>query len=443
MKSQAKLAAALVACCALAACDSTGRTRGPSTRVAAIHAAPSFGEISFLREERFVTGAESLSYRSSAVATFEVGQYDFNVDVLRPGAAGPERSLTFSETLQPDTDYFFVITENAGALAPIVAAAPSFDPASGSAQTALVHAAPGFGAVDVYLTAPAANLSAANAIGTAAFMEALAPQTIAAGDYQLSLTEPGNPLNVLFSSPTLALAAGQDEMFVITDGGGEGVVPIHVVRLGGDLATLTDVNAVSAVRAINAASDGQPRDLVVDDDFAAPLFPALPYAEPSADAPTAPGARVLKATPAGNPGVVEGESGAALAPGRAHTVLVTGAAGDLDITTVMEDRRRIAGQASLRIFNGAGQFESLDFFILQPGVEIDTVAPLSLAAGTFSAAGALPPGDFEITIRLAQTQTAAFGPLTVTVEGGGLYSVLAVNGATPDTADVVLFDDFQ
>jgi hypothetical protein len=68
--------------------------------------------------------------------------------------------------------------------------------------------------------------------------------------------------------------------------------------------------------------------------------------------------------------------------------------------------------------------------------------PITLNPGGSSATPLLPPGEVELTIRITGTATIAYGPASLTVAGSGLYSVLAINGATPETASVVLFDDF-
>jgi hypothetical protein len=439
MRSLAFFAALLLFGCAMTGCNSDGRVRGPSTNVMVVHAAPSFGNIDFLREERFPT---TLPYRGAFSTAFEVGQYDFNLDVFYPGDSAATRERSFSETLQAETDYLFVITESGGSLEPIIVTKTPFAPTASNAEVTLVHAGPAFPAVSIYLTAPGVDLSAANPIGGAAFMQNVAPQTFAAGDYQLALTESGNPLNVLFVSPALTLAAGQQNLFVITDGAGEGTVPVVVLRIAGDVAPLIDVNAQSAIRVINAAADTLPRDLVVDDNFTTPLFSAVPYAAPTGFVAIAPGARKMNVTPAGNPGVIEGEATSSIALGRSSTTVVAGAAGDLEIVTALEDRRRLANQARMHIFNGAGQFTALDFFVLPPGTAVTGIQPLTLGIGGSSPAPPLPDAEVELTIRITGTQTIAYGPTPLTLADRGLYGVLAINGATAETVNVVLFDDF-
>ena len=431
----------LLACYGITACDGEGRVRGPSTRVTAVHAAPSYGVISFLREERFPA---ALEYRAASTPfEYEIGQYDFNLEITRLGESAPTRLRSFSETLQENTDYFFVITEDgAGALQELIVTKPPQSATATAAEFALIHAAPAFQAVDVYVTAPGADLSAANPVGSAGFRQSIAAQTLAVGDYQLSFTAPGNPQTPLFRSVALTAGAAQSHVFVVTDGAGEGNVPVVVVRVA-DLLQLTDVDAQASIRFINAASDAQPRDFVVNDDFASPLFAAAPYGVPTDRVLLAPGAPKLTVTPAGNAGVIEAESTPSIAGGHFHTTIVAGAAGDLEMATTMEDYRGIAGQARVRLFNGAGQFEFLDFFVLPAGSDIAAFFPLTLGAAGVSSLQSLPPGTPELTIRITGTTTVAYGPAPLVLADGGVYGLVTLNGATPETAEVVFIDDSQ
>jgi hypothetical protein len=52
------------------------------------------------------------------------------------------------------------------------------------------------------------------------------------------------------------------------------------------------------------------------------------------------------------------------------------------------------------------------------------------------------PGSYELVLRENGTTNLIAGPLPITLAAGGLYSVLATNGADATTANIVLFDDF-
>jgi hypothetical protein len=425
-------------CCSIAACSGEGRTRGPSTFVTAVHAAPTYGEIAFLREERL---AASMNYRNSGTFSYEVGQYDFNLEVTPPGEATPDRKHSFSEILLENTRHYFVITEDGANLNPIVFNSPDFSTTASDAELIVVHAAPALSGTDVYLTAPGADLSAANPIASLSFRQTSNPQTAAVGDYQLSITAAGDPLNVLFSSSTLTLAAGASNLLVITDDAGDGTGTISVVRTSSTTEVLADVNAPTNIRVINAAGDTLARDVAIDDDFANLLFAAVPFAAPTDFVPVPSGGRKFTITPAGNAGVLELEYTSTLATGRIYTVLIASGTSALTAQTFTEDRRRVNDQSTVRLLNGSTQ--ALEFFILEVGTSIEGVQPFQLLAGEASQAFVVRPSDRELTLRIPGTQTIALGPVPITLDDAGIHSILAVNGATPETSEVVLFDDFD
>jgi hypothetical protein len=348
---------------------------------------------------------------------------------------------SFSVTLQPGDEHYFVVTDAGGLLDALIVTQAPFSPASTNVEVSFVHAAPASPSMDIYLTAPGAVLSAANPIGTTAFAQHLAPSTLTPGDYVLSLTETGNPLNVLFTSQTLTLIAGQSNFFAIADAGVD-TAEIIVERVANASMVLVDVNSPTSLRMINAATDTQPRDAFLDDDFSTPYFAAVPYAVPTARAPIAPGDRKISVTPAGNPGVIEVEAINAAFPGNSHTGMITGAPGALLLTTFVENRRRILGEAHLRYYDAAAQFTSLAISIARPGGPPLTVLPVFLTTGGSQEEFPLPPGDYEITVYPDSSTTPALGPLPITVAAEGIYSMLFLNGPTAETAAVVLFDDF-
>jgi hypothetical protein len=430
-------------CFLLAACGGEGRSRGPDARVVAINVASSYPPIRFLREERLEDPLQQggFPFASGGQFLFEVGQYDFNLEVRPPLSAAPVRLKSFSVTLQQGNEYYFVITEIGGVLEPLIVTQAPFSPTSASAEVSIVHAASASPTMDIYLTAPSAVLSAANPIGTAAFTQHVAPSTFAIGDYQLSFTEAGNPLNVFFTSPTITLLPGQSNLFAISDAGDD-TNEVIVVRQANLSTVLVDVNAPSSQRLINGATDAQPRDVFLDSDFAAPYFAAVPYAAATARAPIATGDRRLSVTPAGNPGVIEVEAINAVFPGVSYTGLVAGAPGALLLTGFAENRRRVLGEAHLRYFNAAAQFSSIVIGVTQPGGALPVGPPAALINGASIEEFALAPGDYEITVYGGSVTTAALGPMPITVAGEGLYSILFLNGPTADTVSAVLFDDF-
>src|SRR5690606_22956922 len=136
----AAMAAWLLVASAITGCES-GRERPPGVTVRVLHAAPARGTLDFLREQRNET---QLDYRQASGPLFwDSGEYDFNVHAV--DATGTSTTLlgSFSRTLAADQQYFFVITEAAGELRPIVVEKAPFS--GTTAEVVAVHAAPSLG----------------------------------------------------------------------------------------------------------------------------------------------------------------------------------------------------------------------------------------------------------------------------------------------------------
>ncbi|HEX7081301.1 MAG TPA: DUF4397 domain-containing protein [Gammaproteobacteria bacterium] len=425
---------------ALAGCDDGGRVRPPRVNVHVVHVAPTTSEIDFLREER---SEATVDYREvSGTLTFDADQYDFNIEVQDPASSTPKRIRSFSHVLVEDTAYLFVLTEADGQVEPIIVEKAPFS-SSTDAEIVAVHGAPSFGNLDVYVEPEGSDFSVATPIGTLAFGETLEPVTRAADDYQVILTEAGNPANVLLTSDPVTLEAGQSVAFVVADGTSE-IAPLSVVSVGTDERVLLDANVQSGFVLINAAADQAARDAYLDDDFTAPAVPALPFGAVSAVTIVPPGETKLTITPVGDTGALELEETFNAVPGRVSTVLLAGEPGDLSIDVRSDEDRFIAGEGLVRFMNGASQFTPLEFFLVPPGTDITDLGSLfEIDAPGISARGPFPvPEDYELLIRDSDTETIVAGPTEVSLTEG-LYTILAVNGETSGTVDVRLLEGFD
>jgi hypothetical protein len=434
------LAAALLAAATLVGC-SEGRKQPPKTTVSVVDAAPTQGQIDFLREQRVEA---TLDYRAaSSVLVFDEDEYSFNVRTTRPWDSSPQLLDTFSQQVQHGTDYLFVITEQSGAVTHLVFEKPTFSSTS-EAEVQVIHAAPSGPAFDVFVTAPDAELAGATAIGSVAFEEATSPLDLAPGDYALALTEAGNPANVLFTSAPFTVAGGASLAFVVVQEAGEGLSPYSVVIAGTSTGGLVDKNAPAGLEIVNAAADGAARDVYLDDDFGAPLAAAVPSPAVAMQVTVAPGTRKLSVTPAGNPGVVEAEQSYAAAAGQRETALIAGDPGSLTVAGAQDDPRPIVGETRVRFMNAATLFTAIEVYIVTHGTDVTTVSPLvGLTVPAISGRVAIPPGTYDLVLRDPTTSTIVAGPQSLTFEDGGVASILVTNGADPGTANVVLLQGFD
>ena len=183
----------------------------PEVDVRVLNVAPSFASLDFHREQE---GALTMTFKGVQDARYDVDTYDFFV-VERSAASGATpRSWTFGSQLQAERAYTFVLTEVAGEIVPVVlenSAAPAAD-----AQIQALHAATGLPAMDLYLERPGVGIAGATPRGSFNAQEQIAARTMASGEYELWLTEAGNPANVLLSSTTFNLPAGVTSTFVVT-----------------------------------------------------------------------------------------------------------------------------------------------------------------------------------------------------------------------------------
>lgn len=433
----AAMAAWLLVASALTGCEG-GRERPPGVTARVLHAAPARGTLNFLREQRNET---QLDYRQASGTLFwDSDDYDFSVQAVDANGTTTTLLGGFSRTLVPDQQYFFVITEAAGELRPIIVEKTPFT--GTSAEIVAVHAAPSLGPMSIYVEPDGIVPSAVSPVGTLGFGEIIQPATRAPGDYRVSLTEAGNPTNVLMMSGIVSLGEGQSYTFTVLDPAEDSIAPVAVSVVGPESTLIFDDSTQSALTVINAAADGLARDVFVDDDFAAPVLAAVPALARSGPVDVVAGSRKLSVTPAGNAGAVEAEVTSTFARSRHHVALVGGDPGKLAVAFAVDERRRITDHARITFMNAATQFGTLEYFLVAPGTDVSTLSSsIVLNAPGMSTRFAFPPGDYELTVRELNGGVLA-GPVPVTMAGSGVYSVLTTNGAVPGTVDFVYFEDF-
>ena len=439
MSSRLVASCGLVAALSLAGCDQ-GRQTPEKVSMRVAHAAPSFIELGFRREQDDRNLA-NLGFKSATQFAYDADTYDFFV-FERAFPNSPGRTWAFAQALDPANSYTVVLVEASGDIVPVVlthAAAPPTD-----AQVEALHAASGLPAMDLYLTAPNLGIGGATPHGTLSAGGQLTARAIPSGTYEIWLTEAGNPANVLLATTTVTLPAGETSAIVIVPEGDLGTEEISVLLIAGTSAVLYDRNATAELRVINGATDRAPRDFAVNGVFAPPLFAAAPFGEPTAYAPVPIITNMpINVTPAGDPGVLELNQVLSPVATQRATLIFGGPTGALTHAVIGDDGRRFRNEGKLRFFNSASQFAGVDLLIGDPGDDPATLTPvISLAAPGASAYIPLGPGDYDLYFRQATTTTVIAGPTPVSVVAGGIYGVLAADGPDTATAEMLLLDDF-
>jgi len=216
-----KLLTLLLAATALTtACDDDDDNTGPEgeARVRVVHASPDAPNVDVLLDD-----AEVLSdvpyLASSDYLAASAGDHNLKVN-----AAGTATTVIDADvTLADGTDYTVIASGLVAEITPIVLVDDNSTPAAGNARVRAIHGAPSAPAVDIYVTAPGADLEAAVPVLTGvAFGDVADYLEVPAGDYQVRVT-PAGTKTVAIDSGALTLESGQVRTAIAVDapGGGE------------------------------------------------------------------------------------------------------------------------------------------------------------------------------------------------------------------------------
>ena len=214
-----------------AACSDDDDNTGPEgeARVRVVHASPDAPDVDVLLDDAEVLGDVPYLTASNYLA---VPAGDHN---LKVNAAGTATTVIDADVnLVDGTDYTVIASGLAEAIEPIVLQDDNSTPAAGNARVRAIHGAPGAPSVDIYITAPDADLETTIPLLVSVEFGDIADYIEApAGDYQVRVTTAGTK-TVVIDSGTLTLSSGQVRTAIAVDAVGGGA-PF-------DLLVLEDLN---------------------------------------------------------------------------------------------------------------------------------------------------------------------------------------------------------
>ena len=227
-----KLLTLLLAATALtAACDDDDDNTGPDggARVRVVHASPDAPNVDVLLDDNEVLS--DLAYLEAS-DYLEASAGGHNVKV---NAAGTATTVIDADvTLAEGADYTVIASGLAAEITPIVLLDDNSTPEAGNARVRAIHGAPGAPAVDVYVTAPGADIETALPVLTSVeFGDVGDYLDVPAGDYQVRVTLAGTKVAAI-DSGTLTLESGDVRTAIAVDAPGGGA-PF-------DLLVLADLN---------------------------------------------------------------------------------------------------------------------------------------------------------------------------------------------------------
>ena len=218
-------ALALVATALLLGCsdDKTGPSATAQVRV--VHASPDAPAVDVLVDNREVL-ADVAYLQSSPYLDVPAGARNIKVNAANTTTA----VINANPSVTADAAYTVIAVGLVASIEPLVLEDDLAAPAAGNIKLRLVHGAPNVGAVDVYVTAPGADLATATPTltgvpfkGESGYLE------VPAGSYQVRITPTGTK-TVAIDSGALTLASGQIRTAVAVEETGGGT-PLSALLL--------------------------------------------------------------------------------------------------------------------------------------------------------------------------------------------------------------------
>ncbi len=437
---------------ALAACGDDSPSRDETQALASapatlrvVHASADAPAVEV--DVRGQTVGTNVDYKAvSDVLTVRPGATEVRVRGILPGTARPTVIGPTNLDLGSDRRYLLFALNNVASIEPLLVQLNSEAVAAGSARLRVVHAAPNAPRVSVWVTAPNAALASSAPVGSFAFKETLGPASVPAGDYQIRVTPAGATAPVVFDSGTVRLDAAADLTIAAVPNTTGGASPISLLVIPPTgRAEILDRGTQAGVRVVHASPDAPEVQVIVNDNFAAPLVPrlAFPNFTPFVNVPAA--TYNVKVTPVSNAGLIAINANLPLAAGVENTVLAVGRLAAIEALVLTDNRRRVATQAKVRIVHGSPSAGAVDIYVVAPGTALTGATPAFTNVPFKANTGyvSLAAGSYDVAVTPTGSKTAAIGPARITVANNRVYTAVArdaAGGGTP--LGLILLDDF-
>lgn len=387
-----------------------------------------------------------------------IGQAAGSTKIVVEPTGTTTSAVTTSLSTANGYDYSVLVIGGAGGggssgVATVIVTSSNAAPQAGQAKLAIVHAASGGPALDLYLTAPAAALASGPTVSALTFggsgtTPSTAALQVAGGAYQLRATAPGDTTRAIkFDSGPITLQANTNLLIAVVPAtGSAAALALLVVPTTGTPYQIRDQRVI--LRAGNLAPADGPLDAYATLSGTTPLTGTLLAQNLSLGgigsyAIYAPGAYRASLTLTGQ-NVEQVGANVTLAPGSSTSLYGVGLVGGsgataLKVVPIPDDLSAPPdGQAKVRLLQMAPDLGAVDLVSLDANGAIVRRLAVDLAYPAASASYAtIVPG----TYRLAAVASGMDAPLlpsatgvTLTATAGGIYSVFVDGCNVPGSA---------
>jgi hypothetical protein len=428
MKGLTKAAVTLVTAIGLAACGSDSDTIEYSN-LQAVHASADAPLANvWINGNAALTGVDYGV--GSGYVKLMAGENEVRVDVQLPGGevlnVVPETMLD----LDSETKYTaFVVGDAAeGTVEPLVVTRSAVSMADeNNLDVQVVHAAAGVGDVDLYVTAPGADLASTSPISTLGYKDSTDVLNIAAGDYQVRLVASGI---VAFDSGTIPLPANSDlTIAAIKTGGTISDSPVKLLVLDGmGSSIILNTGSKSELR-VGHLVDGAPDvDVALDGNV---VLSNVMFKDISNYLPVDAGTYNATVDAGLADPIIDAD--VTLDNGMSYSVYAVGTVAPLAIEplVVSDNRRSIATSAVLNVTHAAANPAAarVDVYLTSSQDISQSDPALADFAYKDSAQNVyVTAGDYFVTVTAPGDKTPVIGPAPLpTLENGKVYQAIAID----------------
>jgi hypothetical protein len=269
------------------------------------------------------------------------------------------------------------------------------EPGSGTYRMRFLHLSPTWGAVDVYITAPGADIANLSPYPATLLYGSVGVKIdYAPGTYQLRITQQGTK-TVLYDSGPIKFDGNKVVDGIIYTRGSGTLVNLALLETTGSAAATIVNGSVARMRAVNLAPDAGDLNLLADGSA---LISNLVYAKPASYAGLAASSSTFTVEAAAVPGATVAQFEKKLESATDTTVYITGAPGSLTATPLDDDNiPSLSGLVRLRFVNATSDATTFDV-LLDTTVVASAVTATAAPAYVTTAAG-----TYTITIRNTAT----------------------------------------
>ena len=412
------------------------------TAINAIYGSP---DMNFLIEQRTIG---QISYKdTTAIASYDDLDYTFNFDIFFAGDTVITRLASQHIDFVKDRHYTILASGTIAAPVTTVWDVPqrSFDDTATVFQTRYSHTSDSLSAVtiDVYFSADGAAPVLGEEVATLNFGELSDALDFEAGDYVVTITTSGDPLDILFKSSPATILARTNLVVTPFDGDANDTSPLVVRGMGvlGGAIPFHDSLASSTVQFLHTAREMGTTDVYDDVDLSSQILAGHAYRDLTADAPIAVGSYEYFYTPVNDTAAVLLDTNFTVADSFHYRVTAVGSGGVYSTVTTILDRRSIDTAAKLLYFVSSSNYEFTDLYIVESGTTIEDQAPFrpGVISRIPSASLEIAAGNYDVYITEFLETVVLSGPFPLVVARGDVVDMVVYDTAVTEVLDIVVY----